>query len=83
MLGATAGAGKLMGLTSQQLAEALSIAVSSNVPTRQTRAGELSMWKGCATASAARAGVFAAGLAREGMTGPRLLSRANMASGTR
>jgi 2-methylcitrate dehydratase len=70
VLGATAGAGKIMGLSSQQLAEAISIAASSNVPTRQTRAGELSMWKGCATAAAARAGVFAATLAREGMTGP-------------
>jgi 2-methylcitrate dehydratase len=28
------------------------------------------MWKGCATAAAARAGVFAALLAKEGMTGP-------------
>jgi 2-methylcitrate dehydratase len=28
------------------------------------------MWKGCATAAAAKAGLFAAQLAREGMTGP-------------
>jgi 2-methylcitrate dehydratase len=40
------------------------------VPTRQTRAGELSMWKGSATAAAAIGGLFAAELAREGMTGP-------------
>src|SRR5207244_6562497 len=37
---------------------------------RQTRSGELSMWKGCAFANAARNGVFAALLAAEGMTGP-------------
>ena len=70
VLGSAAGAAKLLGLTSEQTANALSIAVSSNIPTRQTRAGELSMWKGCATAAAARAGVFSALLARKGMTGP-------------
>jgi 2-methylcitrate dehydratase len=37
---------------------------------RQVRAGELSMWKGASFANAARNGVFAAMLAREGMTGP-------------
>src|SRR5208282_1332807 len=41
-----------------------------NVALRQTRSGELSMWKGCAFANAARNGVFAALLAAEGMTGP-------------
>ena len=41
-----------------------------NVALRQTRAGELSMWKGCAFANAARNGVFAALLAAEGLTGP-------------
>jgi 2-methylcitrate dehydratase len=40
------------------------------VALRQTRSGELSMWKGCAFANAARNGVFAALLAAEGLTGP-------------
>ncbi len=70
VLGSAAGAAKLLGLTSEQTANALAIAVTSNIPTRQTRAGELSMWKGCATAAAARAGVFSALLAHKGMTGP-------------
>jgi 2-methylcitrate dehydratase len=70
VLGSAAGAAKLLGLTEQQTGDALAIGVSGNVATRQTRSGELSMWKGCATAAAARAGVFAALLAREGMTGP-------------
>src|SRR5262245_10285921 len=70
VLGSAAGAAKLLGLTAEQTANALAIAVSSNIPTRQTRAGELSMWKGCATAAAARAGVFSALLAHKGMTGP-------------
>jgi 2-methylcitrate dehydratase len=65
-----AGAGLLLGLTAEQMAEAISIAITANVATRQTRAGELSMWKGCATAMATKAGLFAAQLAREGMTGP-------------
>jgi 2-methylcitrate dehydratase len=52
------------------MGDALAIAITSSVPTRQTRAGELAMWKGCATAAAARSGVFAALLAAEGITGP-------------
>jgi 2-methylcitrate dehydratase len=70
VLGSAAGAAKLLKLTSEQTANALSIAVTANIPTRQTRAGELAMWKGCATAAAARSGVFAALLAHKGMTGP-------------
>ncbi len=65
-----AGAGLLLGLSATQMAEALAIATTANVATRQTRAGDLAMWKGCATAAAAKAGLFAAQLAREGMTGP-------------
>jgi 2-methylcitrate dehydratase len=63
-------AGALFGLTTEQLGHALSLAVTANVPVRQTRVGHLSMWKGCATAGAVRNGVFAALMAREGMTGP-------------
>ena len=70
VLGAAAGAAKALKLTSGETAEALSIAISSSVPTRQARAGELAMWKGCATSAAARSGVFSALLAQKGMTGP-------------
>src|SRR5262249_26867070 len=56
--------------STKQMADAIAIAVTANVATRQTRAGELAMWKGCATAAAAKAGLFAAQLARAGMTGP-------------
>ena len=65
-----AAAGVLLGLSVEQMADALAIAATANVATRQTRAGELAMWKGCATAMAARSGLFAAQLAKEGMTGP-------------
>jgi 2-methylcitrate dehydratase len=70
VLGAAAGAAKLLRLDETQTANALEIAITASIPTRQTRAGELSMWKGCATAAAGRAGVFAALLAQKGMTGP-------------
>lgn len=63
-------AGKLMELTATQLRHAVGIAGVCNVALRQTRSGELSMWKGCAFANAARNGVFAALVAAEGLTGP-------------
>ncbi|HEY4674283.1 MAG TPA: MmgE/PrpD family protein [Nitrososphaerales archaeon] len=61
---------KLMKLSKESMKHALGLAGVANVALRQTRVGELSMWKGCAFANAARNGVFAALLAREGMTGP-------------
>ena len=70
VLGTAAGAGKVLALSLEQVADAIAIAVTANVPTRQNRAGELSMWKGAATPAATSAGVFAALLAAEGMTGP-------------
>lgn len=70
VLGSAAGAAKLLNLSVQQVGDALAIAITANISTRQTRAGELSMWKGVATAAAVRAGVAAALLAQEGMTGP-------------
>lgn len=63
-------AGILMDLNQEQLENALSVAGVCNIATRQTRVGEMSMWKACAFANAARQGLFAARLAKEGMTGP-------------
>ena len=63
-------AGKLMELSSKALTEAANLALNSHITMRQVRAGELSMWKGCSFANAARNGIFSALLAREGMTGP-------------
>jgi len=70
VLGSAAGAAKVLRLTREQTGDALAIAITANVPTRQTRSGELAMWKGVATAAAARSGVSAALLAQAGMTGP-------------
>ena len=70
VIGAACGAGKVMGLDRQAMSQALSLAVVPNLPLGVTRVGELSMWKGCAAACATRAGIFAAQLAHEGMSGP-------------
>ena len=69
-IGTACAAGKLLRLDQVGLANAISIAITSGVPLGVTRIGELSMWKGCATAAAVRMGVFAAEMAAEGMTGP-------------
>lgn len=69
-IGAACGAGKILGLDRAAMGNAISIAITSGVPLGVTRIGELSMWKGCATAASIRMGVFAAELAAEGMTGP-------------
>jgi 2-methylcitrate dehydratase len=70
VIGAACGAGKVIGLDRQAMGQAISLAVVPNLPLGATRVGELSMWKGCAAACATRAGIFAAQLAQEGMTGP-------------
>ena len=69
---------KLLGLDHAKTVHALGIAGTTSAALRLTRAGELSMWKGCAFAHAARNGVFAALLAREGMTGPSPLFEGDM-----
>ncbi len=65
-----AGVGHLLRLSPEVLGEAIAITAVANVPMRNSRAGELSLWKGAATAFATRNGLFAALLAAEGMTGP-------------
>ncbi len=69
-IGAAAGAGKVLGLDADRLEQAINIATNTSLALRQTRAGELSMWKGCAAAHASRNGLFSALLAWKGMTGP-------------
>jgi 2-methylcitrate dehydratase len=63
-------AAKVMKLSEAQTLQALNLAGVSNVALRQTRVGDMSMWKACAFSNAARNGVFAAMLAQRGMTGP-------------
>ncbi|MCX7799386.1 MAG: MmgE/PrpD family protein [Fimbriimonadales bacterium] len=67
-----AGCGLLLGLSAERLRHALSIATVTSPVLRQTRAGALSAWKGCAFAHAARNGVQACLAAENGIDGPEL-----------
>ena len=69
-LGAALGCSRLLGLDEERICNAIGLAVVPNIALNQTRTGTLSMWKGMAGPQGARAGVFAAYLAREGMTAP-------------
>jgi 2-methylcitrate dehydratase len=71
-LAAALGAGKAFKLSQSGLRDCLSLAVTANVALGQTRLGELSMWKGMASANACRNGVFACLLAQAGVSGPYL-----------
>ena len=66
----TLAAATVMKLSDAQTLQAINLAGVANIALRQTRVGDLSMWKACAFANAARNGVFAATLAQRGMTGP-------------
>ncbi|HEY1771539.1 MAG TPA: MmgE/PrpD family protein [Chthoniobacterales bacterium] len=63
-------AARLMKLDEERTRHAINIAGVNCAAFRQARVGELSHWKGVAFANAARCGVYAALLARAGMTGP-------------
>lgn len=69
-ISSAAGLGLLLGFDEKKYENLINLAVNNNVSMRQTRAGELSMWKGCTAADASRNSVFAALLAMEGFTGP-------------
>jgi 2-methylcitrate dehydratase len=71
-MGAALGAGKMLGLDGDGLAECLSMAVVPNNALNQARTGYLSMWKAVAAGQSGRAGVFAALLAQAGMRGPHM-----------
>jgi len=69
-IGSAYGASKALGLSREQTANAVAIAAVANVSLFQTRRGALSMWKGSAGGNGSRNGVFAALLAKRGMTAP-------------
>lgn len=62
--------GKVLGLSREQIRDALALAAVSNITLLQTRLGELSHWKGIAGPNASRNGLFAAMLAEAGIAGP-------------
>jgi 2-methylcitrate dehydratase len=70
VIAAAVVAAKLFGHTKEQMANAISLAISSHISLEQVRRGQISHWKGCALANASRNAVFCAMLAAKGMTGP-------------
>lgn len=71
LLSSGLAAAKLMGLSKARAEQAINLTITSYLSTRQVREGaELSMWKACAFSNAARNAIFAAQLAKAGMTGP-------------
>lgn len=68
--GSTSAASKLLGLDYEQTRNAIGIATAAYNPLRVTRTGEISMWKGIASANLARNAVYTAMLANNGMEGP-------------
>lgn len=69
-VGTAAGVGRLLGLQGARMGQAISLALAPNLHLYNVRKGALSEWKGCAGPNGARNGVFAAMLAREGVSGP-------------
>lgn len=69
-IAAVVGAGRLMGLSPEQMVQAIGITVGGNTATRQGRADTLSNWKAFAAADACRKAIFSVRLAHNGMTGP-------------
>lgn len=65
-----AAAANVLGLTPEQAANAIGLAVVPNISLRETRVGQISNWKALAGPNASRNGLFAAYLAREGISGP-------------
>lgn len=64
------GGANLLNFTQEQTEQALALAIVPHAAMRQTRNGEISMWKAAAAANAARNAVFALQLAECGMKGP-------------
>ena len=69
-VGAAAGLAKMLKLDEKSTINAISLTIVPNIALRETRSGELSMWKAGAAADASRKAAFSALLAKFGMTGP-------------
>lgn len=61
---------KMLGQTAEQMRQTLALTVVANTALRQTRVGEVPMWKAFAPSNAARNALIAARLASAGVTGP-------------
>ena len=67
-----AATGKLLRLSEQQIAHAISMAASTCNILKQVRANHVTVWKALASGQAGREGVHAALLAQAGLEGPNL-----------
>ena len=65
-----AGIAHMLGFDRDKTRTAVSLAATSGLPLRASRSGELSHFKGVATAVSTRQAVFCAQLAENGLTGP-------------
>ena len=65
-----AGIAHMLGYDSAKSSTAVSLAATNGLPLRASRSGELSHYKGVATATSTRQAVFACQLAEQGLTGP-------------
>ncbi|SFB33109.1 2-methylcitrate dehydratase [Lentibacillus halodurans] len=75
--GAATGAARAMGLSWNQIANAITIAGTGYHSLRVTRTGELSNYKGLAYPNTAKGAVHATMLAKYGITGPREVFEGN------
>lgn len=73
-----AGIGHLLSMDEERFSHTLNLAINNNISLRQTRAGELSMWKGATAANACRNSVFASMLSENGYTGPAPIFQGEM-----
>ena len=70
-ISAAAGVGKLFGLSSSEIANAIAIATVDNVSLACVHAEPVSQWKGFSPGMTGMRAVFAASLAKRGFTGPK------------
>ncbi|MFT4889628.1 MAG: 2-methylcitrate dehydratase [Halobacteriales archaeon] len=73
VISAAAGVAEMLDLDVETTRDAIGIAGTAHNALRVTRTGGINEWKGIASANAARNGVYAALLARNGMEGPKNL----------
>ena len=70
-IAATCAVGRVLGLSTDQIAHALGMTVTSTVSLFKIRRGAISAWKGLAVPFAAQNSVLLACLAAKGITGPQ------------
>jgi 2-methylcitrate dehydratase len=70
-ISAAAGAGKLFGLSTGEIANAIAIATVDNVSLACVHAEPVSQWKGFSPGMTGMRAVYAASLAKRGFTGPK------------